>query len=99
MSTVEVLLAAFDDIWPHHMRGALLLVPEHADLVRLGCAMRDDDTEAVGAALQEGQLLRPSEAQVAAWGSEARWFHAVIVQPWLLVCPRAAEPPADLPQA
>ena len=90
----EVLAAPWADLWPHHSRGALLLVAPGVDLVSLAVALALDDVPTVEGALASGTLGRLPDAVAEAWMTDAPTFRAVIVQPWVLaqVAPPSASP-------
>jgi hypothetical protein len=87
---LEVLAAAWSDVWPHHTRGGLWIVEPVDELLPLATAMRDDDTAFVQAMLSRGVMRRSDDIAIAQWGREDRWFDVVVVKPWVLACPQPA---------
>lgn len=86
------MVASWSDVWPHHTRGGLFVVPELRHLRAMGEALRDDDVAAVERALVQGTLRRPTDEEIAAWGRAGTSFDVWVVQPWLLATPRDTRP-------
>jgi hypothetical protein len=89
-------LAAFlgevfwSDLAAHAARDALIVVAEGVDLLDVGVAVATDDAEQVGRWIGGGQIKKPTAAQLDRWKAEpAARFESLIVQPFVLVRPRA----------
>jgi len=83
----EVLDAVWDDLAPHHARGAMIVADGTLDLLDVAEAIARDDQQAVVAWLGEGTLNKASPALAEAWAAAdpSPRFQAVIVQPFVVV--------------
>jgi hypothetical protein len=80
----EVLACGWEDLEPHHGRGALLVVSPDLDLVEAAEALAMDRKDRVEVWLTVGRLGRPTEVLVQRWGSGGSRFQFLIVQPFVL---------------
>lgn len=80
----------WDELEPHHLRGALVRVAPELDLIDVAERMALDDRGAFEQWLAAGQVARVSETEAAAWKDSGLRCWAVVVAPWVLVQPVAA---------
>jgi len=82
----EVLKARWQDLAPHHARGALVVADGAVDLLDVAIALARDDQEAVVGWLGTGQLHKVAPPVAERWATESEppWFQAVIVQPFVV---------------
>ena len=78
----------------HFARGAVVKVAPGMDLVAVAVRFAQDDTAAIAAWLQTGQVGRASTEDAVAWPGRQSTFWAVVVAPWVLVQEIAAPEPA-----
>lgn len=83
--------ARWDWLQPHLERDVVILVADNLDLVDVGVAIANDDTQVVGRWIDEQLLTKPSQQQRDTWEPEMR-FRALIVQPYVLIQAMAAAP-------
>jgi hypothetical protein len=83
-ASIEILPTDWSDLWPHHSRGALLLVAPDADLHALAQAMAEDDVARIERALAARELARVPEPVATQWMENPPTFEVAIVQPWVL---------------
>lgn len=74
----------WDALRLHAEKDAVLLV-QNLDLIDVGEAFAQDNTANVSAWLQAGHIRRPTSAEIKAFALEQQEFHALIVQPWVLI--------------
>ena len=78
----------WSDLRAHAVRDALFLVDNTVDLVEVALAIANDETSAVQAWLDTGQLTRPTEQQLKCWNdAPQRLFRSAIVQPFVVARP------------
>ena len=78
--------AEWDWLKPHAQRDCLIVVAPGLDLVDVGVAIASDDTLSVQHWISEEMIYKPSQAQMQGWQTtESKRFHALIVQPYVLV--------------
>jgi hypothetical protein len=83
--------AEWDWLIPHAKRDAVVIVDNGLDLVEVGEAIAADNVPIVQRWIEEGQLIKPSPQQLSDWdGDRSKRFRALIVQPFVLVQPKAA---------
>jgi hypothetical protein len=71
---------------PHAKRDAVIVVDLGLDLVEVGVAITNDDIPLVHRWIAEAQIQKPSPAQLGDWNlNQTKRFHALIVQPYVLV--------------
>ena len=81
----EVHRVDWKPLGPHAKRGGLVLVDARLDLVEVAVAVANDDSQRVRQWMEAGQLLKPTEDQIAAWQEETEErFTVLIVQPYVL---------------
>lgn len=78
--------AELDWLKPHLHKDAVVIVNAGLDLIEVGVAIAQDDTQAVQRWIGEQLVLKPSTADLERWNSnETQKFRAIIVQPYVLV--------------
>lgn len=90
--------ANWEFLKPHAQRDALILVSPSLDLVEVGSAIAQDETESVQQWIQQEQLQKPSADQLSLWNVQPnKTFNALIVQPYVLVqeLPTSETPETD----
>lgn len=80
----EILLAPIHDLEPHIERGALLLLDQKVNLAQCAYDISIDNKSAIEALLDKQLLFRANASQIAEWKSAKRFFHFVIVAPFVL---------------
>lgn len=83
--------AEWEWLMPHAQRDAIVMVDPALDLVDVGIALAQDDVPIVQRWISEQQIYKPSPEQLVEFSDDrTRRFNALIVQPYVLVQPRAA---------
>lgn len=78
--------AEWDWLMPHADRDALVLVSPDLDLVDVGAAIANDDTEPVQDWIDQRLLCKPTSQQLTRWNSTPqKRFKALILQPYVLI--------------
>ena len=80
--TLEIQTLDWGGLIPQAARGVLYLLHADEDLLATARAMASDDVDTIRALLQSGRLQKPADEELA--GDKRRWFHMVIVQPFVL---------------
>lgn len=71
---------------PHAKRDALIIVSPSLDIVEVGAAIAQDQTQSVQQWIQQEQLQKPSANQLSLWNAQpSKAFNTLIVQPYVLV--------------
>ncbi|MES2963653.1 MAG: DUF2288 domain-containing protein [Bdellovibrionota bacterium] len=82
----EILTAYWHDLKDHLERQALFVVAQELDLVDAGVEIVADNTEKVTNWIADGQIARPTLAQMKTWDDEpTRSFRSLIVAPYVLM--------------
>ncbi|NJM48917.1 MAG: DUF2288 domain-containing protein [Alkalinema sp. RU_4_3] len=84
--------ATWEWLIPHDERDVIIWVDQSIDLLEVGMAIAQDQTQAVQHWIAEQVIAKPSEAQKQRWSAmDANFqFSALIVQPYVLIQERAA---------
>lgn len=78
--------AEWEWLKPFVERQVIVIVAAGLDLLDVGVAIATDNVTAVNYWINEQQLYKPSEPQIASWDKEThKKFSALIVQPYVLV--------------
>jgi hypothetical protein len=80
----EILLAPISDLEPHIERGALLVLDAQIDLAQCAFDISTDNKSAIETLLSKQLLFRADSTQIADWKKAKRFFHFVIVAPFVL---------------
>lgn len=83
--TEELEVVSWDALLPHFDRGATIKVSNTLDLIEVGIAMANDNSEIVGEWLKAGLLSQPSKEDSKTWTEQKNQFQFIIVQPYVLV--------------
>jgi hypothetical protein len=82
----ELMDGTWDDLKDHAERGAVFVVSQDLDLLHVAEKVATDDASAVGAWIEGGSLIRPSEEQLKSWESvPSKSFRFIILQPYVLI--------------
>ncbi len=88
--------ATWEWLSPHAERDAIILVDGSLDLVEVGLAIAQDQTQPVGHWIAEQLLLKPSLEQKIIWDQDnQKRFTALIVQPYVLIQSLLIDVPSD----
>ncbi|PKM42678.1 MAG: DUF2288 domain-containing protein [Gammaproteobacteria bacterium HGW-Gammaproteobacteria-1] len=75
--------------WPelerHFARGVVVAVAPGMDLIDVAHAMARDDSAALAAWMQAGQVTRADAEQARDWHARQAVFWAVVVAPWVVI--------------
>lgn len=78
--------AEWDWLLPHVMRDAVVVVANELDLLDVAVAIANDNVGEVQHWISEQLISKPSSTQMSDWnGDRTKRFHALIVQPYVLV--------------
>jgi hypothetical protein len=78
--------AELDWLKPHLHKDAVVIVNPGLDLVEVGMAIAQDDTQAVQRWIGEQLILKPGTADLERWNTnQGQKFQAIIVQPYVLI--------------
>ncbi len=73
---------------PHVQRDALIVVNKSLDLIEVGFAIANDNTNLVQHWISEQLIQKPSAEQLSVWNEDNnKKFNTIIVQPFVLVSP------------
>jgi hypothetical protein len=76
----------YGDLAAHLARDAVFVVAGSIELVECGIAVATDDVTKVEAWIASGALRKPSKLEREAWPThEGRSWHAIVVQPFVLI--------------
>ena len=93
--TQDLAEVPWQDLIPHAQRDAIIVVTDLLDLVEVGVAIAQDETQRVQRWISEQLIYKPSSEQLSAWNSQPEQaFSALIVQPFVLI--RATESQAPV---
>lgn len=74
------------DLIPHSQRDAIIVVTPHLDLLDVGAAIANDNTQSVHHWISESLIYKPSAQQLSDWNTQPETkFTTLIVQPFVLV--------------
>ncbi|MGB3206798.1 MAG: DUF2288 domain-containing protein [Crinalium sp.] len=78
--------AEWDWLKPHVQREVVVVVSKGLDLIDVGVAIANDNVTSIQHWIGEQLIAKPSVEQMAVWNSDrTKRFHALIVQPYVLV--------------
>jgi len=78
--------AEWDWLKQHVQRDVVVVVAEGLDLIDVGVAIANDNATSIQHWIEEQLIAKPSVEQMAVWNSDrTKRFHALIVQPYVLV--------------
>lgn len=92
MSNLRADLAEMVDValweWlsPHAARARVILVGANLDLVDVGVALTEDNTQLVQSWIEDGWLRHPTAEELSAWNDhKEQEFTSLVVPPFVLV--------------
>ncbi|MBD2450673.1 DUF2288 domain-containing protein [Nostoc sp. FACHB-152] len=78
--------AEWEWLIPHVQRDAVILVAQGLNLLDVGEAIANDNTQSVQQWIDEQLITKPSVDQVGEWnGDRQKRFNTLIIQPYVLV--------------
>ncbi len=78
--------AEFDWLKPHIQKDVVIIVSTSLDLVEVGMAIAQDQTQIVDRWINEQLIAKPTMEQLAHWNQQSSLrFKALIVQPFVLI--------------
>ena len=77
----------WQDLQPHFARGSVVLVAPGMDLVEVALQLKQDNTAAFQAWIDEGKIGPVQDEQASVFVKSNPQFWAVVVPPWVLVQP------------
>ena len=91
MSNVRADLAEMVDValweWlsPHAARARVILVGANLDLVDVGVALTEDNTQLVQTWIEDGWLRHPTAEELSAWNAtKEKEFTSLVIPPFVL---------------
>ncbi len=88
--TIDV--ATWEWLTPHQERDVIIWVDSTIDLLDVGIAIAQDQTQNVQHWIAEQVIAKPTQTQIALWSQTADLlFSALIVQPYVLIQVRSSE--------
>ena len=82
---------------PHFKSGAMIYVDPSLELKEVAKAFTDDNKEQVTAWMKKADLVKPSSLHADWWEHDKTRFTAVVVNPFVLAQPLAADEEASQP--
>ena len=74
------------ELIPHSQRDAIIVVTPHLDLLDVGVAIANDNTQSVHHWISEDLIHKPSAQQLSEWNAQPQTkLYTLIVQPFVLV--------------
>ena len=83
----EVGTVSWSWLRAHQQRGILFLVAEKLDLVEVAIEVAEDRVAQIKSWIKNGELVRPTPVQVAAWEKSGGLFSGIIVKPYVFFKP------------
>ncbi len=83
----EVGTVSWSWLRPHQKRDILFLVAPELDLVEVAIEVAEDRVAQIKTWLENGDLVRPTPAQVAGWEESGGLFSGIIVKPYVFFKP------------
>ncbi|MGM3308202.1 DUF2288 domain-containing protein [Anabaena sp. WFMT] len=78
--------AEWDWLIPHVQRDAVIVVTDGLDLLDVAVAIAGDNIPSVQQWIDQQLIAKPSVDQVGEWnGNRSKRFHALIIEPYVLV--------------
>jgi len=79
-------VALWEWLSPHAARARVILVGAKLDLVDVGIALTEDNTQVVQAWIEDGWLRHPTAEELSAWNTnKEKEFTSLVVPPFVLV--------------
>lgn len=89
----ETARIGWSELERHFARGVVVAVAPGLDLIDVAHAMARDDSAALAAWMQSGQVTRADAEQARDWHARQAEFWAVVVAPWVVI--QEAQPRLD----
>lgn len=89
----ETAKIAWPELERHFARGVVVVVMPGMDLIEVAHTMARDDSAALAAWMQSGQVARAEAEQARDWHARQAVFWAVVVAPWVVI--QEAQPRLD----
>lgn len=89
----ETARISWSELERHFARGVVVVVAPGMDLIDVAHAMARDDSGALAAWMQSGQVARAEAEQALDWHARQAVFWAVVVAPWVVI--QEAQPRLD----
>jgi hypothetical protein len=84
--------ATWEWLTPHHERDVIIWVDSTVDLLDVGMAVAQNQTQVVQHWIAEQVIAKPTQTQIARWNQTSDFlFSALIVQPYVLIQSRSPE--------
>ena len=83
----EVGTVSWSWLRPHQKHDILFLVAEKLDLVEVAIEVAEDRVAQIRIWLENGELVRPTAAQVEEWEKSGGLFSGIIVKPYVFFKP------------
>jgi hypothetical protein len=79
-------VAMWEWLCPHAAKARVILVGAMLDLVDVGIALTDDNTQLVQSWIEDGWLRHPNSEELSAWNADKeKKFTSLVVPPFVLV--------------
>jgi hypothetical protein len=79
-------VAQWEWLSPHAARARVILVGANLDLVDVGIALTEDNTQVVQAWIEDSWLRHPTAEELSAWNADqTKEFTSLVVPPFVLV--------------
>jgi hypothetical protein len=79
-------VALWEWLSPHAARARVILVGAMLDLVDVGIALTEDNTQLVQSWIEDGWLRHPNAEELSAWNADkVKEFTSLVVPPFVLV--------------
>ena len=69
----------------HFAAGHLITITSELDLITAAKAMAEDNSQQIEHWMQQGHLLKTTDAQAIEWQAKNAELWAVVIKPWVLV--------------
>lgn len=83
----ETSKIAWTELLPFFAKGMVVYVSHNLDLIKVACALAEDDKEKMEAWMKEGLVANVTDEQASAWHESNITVWASVIKPWLLVQP------------
>lgn len=78
----------WQDLNPHAKRDVLIVVDKNLDLIEVGVAIANNNTQLVNHWISEQLIQKPTANQLSLWNNDQNQkFNTIIVQPFVIITP------------
>ncbi|PZU94205.1 MAG: DUF2288 domain-containing protein [Pseudanabaena sp.] len=78
-------VALWEWLAPHAARARVILVSANLDLLDVGVAMTEDNSQLVQSWIEDGWLRHPTAEELSAWNADqAKEFTSLVIPPFVL---------------